>query len=139
MKARDVIAYAESRGWQFLRFGSRASHRIYRHPDYRYLVSIPDHGSREGSCAGDARDDLEANRWNLEASMNAYPIILERAEDGGWSAIAPDLPGLVLAADTREELLAEAPSAIADYLDALRDEHLPVPKPGEVDFVQVAV
>jgi predicted RNase H-like HicB family nuclease len=71
--------------------------------------------------------------------MNAYPIILERGHDGGWSAIAPDLPGLLLAADTREELLAKAPGAIADYLDALRDEHLPVPDPGEVEFVQVAV
>ena len=71
--------------------------------------------------------------------MNAYPIILERASDGGWSAIAPDLPGLLLAGDTREELLAEAPGAIADHLDALRDEHLPVPEPGEVELVQIAV
>ncbi len=71
--------------------------------------------------------------------MNAYPIILERAGDGGWSAIAPDLPGLLLAADTREELLAEAPAAIADHLHALREEGLPVPEPGQVELVQVAV
>ena len=58
--------------------------------------------------------------------MNAYPIILERAEDGGWSAIAPDLPGLLLAADTREELLAEAPSAIADYLVRLCHKSLKI-------------
>jgi predicted RNase H-like HicB family nuclease len=70
--------------------------------------------------------------------MNAYPIILERADGGGWSAIAPDLPGLLLAADTREELLASAPAAIADHLDALREQNLPVPSPGEVEFVQVA-
>ena len=71
--------------------------------------------------------------------MNAYPIILERSDDGGWSAIAPDLPGLLLAADTREELLARAPAAIADHIDALRDERLPVPNPGEIAFVEVAV
>jgi predicted RNA binding protein YcfA (HicA-like mRNA interferase family) len=47
MKARDVMAYAVSRGWQFLRSGSRASHRLYWHPDYAYLVSIPDHGSKD--------------------------------------------------------------------------------------------
>ncbi len=47
MKARDVIAYAESHGWKFLRIGSRASHRIYRHPNYAYLLLIPDHGSKD--------------------------------------------------------------------------------------------
>ena len=70
--------------------------------------------------------------------MNAYPIILERADDGGYSAVAPDLPGLLLAADTREQLLAQAPGAIADYLDALREQNLPVPSPGEVEIVQVS-
>jgi predicted RNA binding protein YcfA (HicA-like mRNA interferase family) len=47
MKAKDVAKYAETRGWLFLRYGSRASHRIYRHPDYPYLVSIPTHGSKD--------------------------------------------------------------------------------------------
>jgi len=71
--------------------------------------------------------------------MSAYPILLERADDGGWSAIAPDLPGLLLAADTREELLASAPGAIADYIEAMRDQNLPVPTPGQVELIQVAV
>lgn len=71
--------------------------------------------------------------------MNAYPIILERGEDGGWSAIAPDLPGLLLAADTKEDLLAEAPRAIADFLEALKEQNLPVPPPGEVELVRVTV
>ncbi|MBC5800658.1 MAG: type II toxin-antitoxin system HicB family antitoxin [Candidatus Eremiobacteraeota bacterium] len=71
--------------------------------------------------------------------MKTYPIILERAGDGGWSAIAPGIPGLLLVADTREELLAQAPAAIMDHLEALRDDHLPVAQPGQVEFVQVAV
>ena len=71
--------------------------------------------------------------------MNSYPIILERAGGGGWSATAPSLPGLLLAADSREELLAQAPLAIADYLEALRDEDLPVPEPSEVELVRVSV
>lgn len=70
--------------------------------------------------------------------MNAYSIILERADDGGRSAIAPDLPGLLLAADMRQELLSVAPNAIADHLDALQEQHLPVPRPGEIEFVRVA-
>ncbi|MBV8356024.1 MAG: type II toxin-antitoxin system HicB family antitoxin, partial [Candidatus Eremiobacteraeota bacterium] len=51
----------------------------------------------------------------------------------------PDLPGLLLAADTREELLESAPGAIADHLEALRDRNLPVPQPGEVAVIQIAV
>ena len=71
--------------------------------------------------------------------MNAYPILLERGQDGGWSATAPNLPGLLLAGDTREELLEKAPGAVADYLEALRDEKLPIPPPTEVELVKVAV
>lgn len=66
----------------------------------------------------------------MEAAMNAYPIIL---------AMAPNLPGLVLVGDTREELLEKAPAATADHLDALRDEQLPVPSPTEIELVKVAV
>ncbi len=66
-----------------------------------------------------------------------YTIILEQGDDGGWAATAPDLPGLLLAADTREELLATAPAAIADHLDALRAEGLPVPEPATHEIVQM--
>jgi len=47
VKARDIIAYAESKGWRFVRTGARSNHRIYKHPDFTYTVSIPDHGSRD--------------------------------------------------------------------------------------------
>jgi hypothetical protein len=35
--------------------------------------------------------------------------VFDPTEDGGWSALAPDLPGLLIAGDTREELLANLP------------------------------
>ena len=60
-----------------------------------------------------------------------YTIVLERARDGGWTGVAPDLPGLLLAGDTREELLEKAPAAIADYLDAMRERGLAPGEPGE--------
>ena len=59
-----------------------------------------------------------------------YMIVPERSHDGSWWALAPDLPGLLMYGDTREELLASAPDAIADYLDALRDYGDPIPVPG---------
>ena len=59
-----------------------------------------------------------------------YMIVPEQSHDGSWWALAPDLPGLLMYGDTREELLASAPDAIADYLDAMRDDGYPVPVPG---------
>jgi predicted RNA binding protein YcfA (HicA-like mRNA interferase family) len=47
MRAKDIVAYAESKGWRFVRYGSRASHRIYCHSDHPYLVSIPTHSSKD--------------------------------------------------------------------------------------------
>lgn len=46
MTARDMINYAERKGWRFVRRG-KGSHVIFRHPAYPYVISIPDHGSRE--------------------------------------------------------------------------------------------
>lgn len=60
-----------------------------------------------------------------------YTIVFERSEDGGWSGYAPDLPGLLLAADTREELLSQARGAVEDYLEALAERGLPQPPVGE--------
>jgi predicted RNase H-like HicB family nuclease len=60
-----------------------------------------------------------------------YTIVLERADDGTWNGLAPDLPGLLLVGDTRDQLLATAADAIADYLDAIRDCGLPTTAPSE--------
>ena len=62
-----------------------------------------------------------------------YTILLEgRDDDGqGWTGLVPDLPGLLLVGDTRDELLASAQGAILDYIEALREQGLRVPEPGE--------
>jgi antitoxin HicB len=62
-----------------------------------------------------------------------YTILLEGRDDdgGGWTGLVPDLPGLLLMGDTRDELLATASDAIADYIDAMREQGLRVPEPGE--------
>ena len=67
-----------------------------------------------------------------------YTIVLEDGPDGGWGGLVPDLPGLLLLGDSREEIIAEAPGAILDYLDAMRDSGHPVPHPGRY-VVQVEV
>jgi predicted RNA binding protein YcfA (HicA-like mRNA interferase family) len=47
MKSKALEAYAESKGWRFVRRGSRASHVILSHPAYSYKISIPDHGPKD--------------------------------------------------------------------------------------------
>lgn len=56
-----------------------------------------------------------------------YTIIMEQSADGGWNALVPDLPGLVLAGETKNDLLTGAPNAILDYLDAMRETGHAIP------------
>lgn len=61
--------------------------------------------------------------------MNGYLVIYEQADDGGWGAYCPDLPGVVAVGESRarvEELIKEAVGA---YLDDLKGEGKPVPEP----------
>lgn len=59
-----------------------------------------------------------------------YTIVLERADDGGWCAMTPDLPGVLLMGDTREQIIAEAPEIIEDYFHAMRESGHAIPEPG---------
>jgi predicted RNase H-like HicB family nuclease len=53
--------------------------------------------------------------------MREYLVIFERGKDGGWGAYAPDLPGLGVAAETREEVATLIRDGIKIYL--------PIPEP----------
>jgi predicted RNase H-like HicB family nuclease len=50
--------------------------------------------------------------------MSEYVVVFERAEDGGWGAYLPDLPGVVALGTTREE----ASNRIREALDAYVEE-----------------
>ncbi len=61
--------------------------------------------------------------------MSEYVVIYERAEDGGWGAYLPDLPGVVALGSTREEVsrrIREAVDAYAREMTALGE---PLPDP----------
>ena len=57
-----------------------------------------------------------------------YTIVIERAA-GNYAAYAPDLPGCIAAADTREEVVELMREAIEFHLDGLRRDGDPVPQP----------
>ena len=64
--------------------------------------------------------------------MIGYAIIIEQAEDGGFGAWSPDLPGCVALGDTEAETLTEMKEAIALHIESLRDHGDPVPRPTTV-------
>ncbi len=47
--------------------------------------------------------------------MNEYVVVFERAEDGGWGAYLPDLPGVVALGATREEVAVRIQEAVDAY------------------------
>lgn len=68
--------------------------------------------------------------------MNEYVVIFERAEDGGWGAYLPDVPGVVALGATRGEVdhgIHEALDAYADEMHELgRSLPAPVARAGTV-------
>jgi len=67
-----------------------------------------------------------------------YVAIYEKSPTG-WSAYAPDLPGVVTTVGTREEVPSLIQEAIEFHLDGLREDKLPIPKPSaEAEVISVS-
>lgn len=64
--------------------------------------------------------------------MTKYAVVIERADDGGYGAWSPDLPGVVALADTEAETLEEMRRAIEFHLAGLRADGDPIPHPSTV-------
>jgi predicted RNase H-like HicB family nuclease len=50
-----------------------------------------------------------------------YVLVIHTAEEGGYWAEVPALPGCYTQGETIEEVLSRAPDAIGSYVDALRE------------------
>jgi predicted RNase H-like HicB family nuclease len=61
--------------------------------------------------------------------MREYLVIFERGSDGGWGAYAPDLPGLGVVADSREDAEQLIREGIAIHIAGLREDGLPISEP----------
>ena len=57
-----------------------------------------------------------------------YTVLFEPAEEGGYVATCPALPGLVTEGDTLEEARAMVRDAIRGYLESLAKDGLPAPE-----------
>jgi predicted RNase H-like HicB family nuclease len=58
-----------------------------------------------------------------------YVAVLEEADDGGWGAFLPDLPGCVAIGETKEEAERLIREAVPLHIEALRENGAPVPEP----------
>lgn len=61
--------------------------------------------------------------------MSEYVVIYERAEDGGWGAYLPDLPGVVALGTTPEEVAERIREAVGAYVEEMATLGRPLPEP----------
>jgi len=58
-----------------------------------------------------------------------YVVVIEKADDGSYSAYVPDLPGCVSCGDTLEEVRTQIAEAVSVHIHSLRRHGEPVPPP----------
>jgi len=129
VKVSEIIRLIEADGWYLV--VTRGSHRQYKHPDK----------PRAGHHSGQAERDFassyraehpETSTVGTEAAVTKYVAIIERDEEGGYSAWVPDLPGVVAAASTYDECLDLIRQAVELHLEGLREDGEPIPAPSAI-------
>ena len=70
--------------------------------------------------------------------MTEYLVVIEQ-EGEAWGAFCPDLPGVGVVGDTREEVESLVRDAVAFHLEGLRRAGEPIPKPSAVGATLVEV
>jgi predicted RNase H-like HicB family nuclease len=71
--------------------------------------------------------------------MQEYVLVIHPAEEGGYWAEVPALPGCYVQGETVEELLEEAPEIIETYLEAVTEDGGIVPNGDSVLLATVRV
>ena len=62
--------------------------------------------------------------------------VLERSDEGGFTAFVPALPGCISEGDTRDEALANIQEAIQLYLEPVDDDAALAP---DAEVIEIAV
>ena len=70
--------------------------------------------------------------------MTEYLVVIEHEADS-WGAYCPDLPGVGVVGDSREEVEQLIREAISLHLDGLRQSGDPVPEPTTVGTTLVQI
>ncbi len=59
--------------------------------------------------------------------MTDYVVLYERAEEGGWGAYLPDVPGVIALGETRAEVERRMREAIRAYAEIAHEEGRSLP------------
>ncbi len=70
--------------------------------------------------------------------MSEYLVVIEQ-EGESWGAYCPDLPGVGVVGDTRDEVERLIRESISFHLDALRKAGDPIPEPTAVGTTRVQI
>jgi predicted RNase H-like HicB family nuclease len=70
--------------------------------------------------------------------MSQYVVVIHRAEEGGYWAEVPALPGCFAQGETVDEVLADAEGAVVSHLEALSDDGQEPPPPGDVFIATIS-
>lgn len=138
LKVREMIRLIEEDGWALAQV--TGGHRQYKHPTKPGRVTVPgklgrDFASGYGAFHPEAGGIGEAT----VSDPRKYLIVIERADDGGYGAWAPDLPGCVALGDTIEECEQSMREAITLQLAGMREDGDPIPQPSTVAAAVVQV
>ena len=69
--------------------------------------------------------------------MTRYPAIID-GERGAYGVVIPDMPGACCAmGDTVDEALANAEEVLADFVDILEADGVPLPRPSAIEDVTI--
>lgn len=68
-----------------------------------------------------------------------YSVIIESAEEGGYTVTCPALPGCISEGDTRDEALTNIQEAIRLYLRAIDKENRLLLEKGNIELAEVFV
>ena len=60
--------------------------------------------------------------------MRMRQVLIYPGEDGYWVAEVPSLPGCISQGEAREEAVTNIREAISAYINALKEDGIPVPK-----------
>ncbi len=71
--------------------------------------------------------------------MKHYEVVLIPAEEGGYTVVAPALPGCISEGDTEEEALENIRDAIQGWLVVAKRHGLYIPDPDKVKIAIVGV
>jgi predicted RNase H-like HicB family nuclease len=63
-------------------------------------------------------------------------VVLEPSEDGGYTVIAPSLPGCISEGNTKEEALRNIREAIELYVEPIEDDEI---LPPNSEIIELAV